>query len=88
VLGASFDTPEENKAFIDAQGFQYDLLSDADKSVGTAYEVTLPADHKYAGYPQRVSFLIDPTGVIRAVYEVKELAEHATQVVADLATFS
>jgi thioredoxin-dependent peroxiredoxin len=88
VFGASFDTPEENKAFKDAQGFQYDLLSDADKAVGTAYEVTLPADHKYANYPQRMSFLIDPAGVLRATYEVKELAEHAAQVIADLASFS
>ena len=44
MLGASFDTPEENKAFADAQSFEFRLLSDVDRAVGAAYEATRPPD--------------------------------------------
>jgi peroxiredoxin Q/BCP len=84
VLGASFDTPEENKAFADAESFGFRLLSDVDRSVGTAYGATRPPDDEYAAMPKRVSFLIDPDGVIRRTYEVKDTAAHADAVLADL----
>ena len=85
MLGASFDTPAENLAFAEAQSFAYRLLSDIDRTVGAAYGVTRPVDHQYAGYPERVSFLIDPVGVVRRVYEVTDVASHAAAVLADLA---
>ena len=84
MLGASFDAPEENKAFADAESFGFRLLSDADRTVGTAYGVTRPPDDQYASMPKRVSFLIDPDGVIRRTYEVKDTAAHADAVLADL----
>ena len=34
IVGASFDTPADNKQFADAEGFPYRLLSDHDRSVG------------------------------------------------------
>jgi peroxiredoxin Q/BCP len=85
VLGASFDTPAENKAFADEQGFAYQLLSDVDRSVGTAYEVVRPAGDQYETFPMRVSYLIDPEGVIRRAYAVSDVAGHADAVLADLA---
>jgi len=85
VLGASFDTPEENLQFAETEGFGYRLLSDADRAVGTAYEVARDPSAEYADYPQRLSYLIDPEGVIRRAYEVSEVAEHAGHVLADLA---
>ena len=39
IVGASFDTPADNKQFADAEGFPYRLLSDRDRSVGQAYGV-------------------------------------------------
>ena len=84
MLGASFDTPAENKAFADAEGFGFRLLSDVDRAVGTAYEATRPPDDDYAAMPKRVSYLIDPEGVIRKAYEVKDTAGHAGEVLADL----
>jgi peroxiredoxin Q/BCP len=86
VLGASFDTPEENKAFAETESFGFRLLSDADRSVGTAYGAVRPPDDPYAAMPKRVSFLIDPEGVIRRTYDVKDTAAHADEVLADLAT--
>jgi len=85
VLGASFDTPEENKAFADAQGFGFPLLSDVDRNVGRAYEVVRAPDERYADFPERRSYLIDPDGVIRRVYSVTDVTAHADEVLADLA---
>jgi len=85
VLGASFDTADENLAFATAQGFAYRLLSDVDRAVGTAYGVVRPSGHQYSDYPERASFLIDPDGIVRRVYEVTDVAHHAADVLADLA---
>lgn len=86
ILGASFDTPEENLAFAIAQEFPYRLLSDVDHSVGTAYEVARDANEKYAEYPRRLSYLIDPEGVVARAYDVTDVAGHAEQVLRDLVT--
>jgi peroxiredoxin Q/BCP len=84
VLGASFDTPEENRAFAEAESFAFPLLSDVDRAVGTAYGATRPPDDQYAAMPRRVSFLIDPDGIVRKTYEVTDPAAHADEVLADL----
>ena len=84
ILGASFDTPEENLAFAVAQQFPFRLLSDVDRTVGKQYEVARPADDSHADYPMRVAYLIDPSGVIKRVYDVKDVSAHASEVLADL----
>lgn len=84
ILGASFDTPEENKAFADAQEFGYTLLSDIDKSVGRAYQVVKAPDEQYADFARRIAYLIDPDGVIRRSYEVSDVAGFAAAVLEDL----
>jgi peroxiredoxin Q/BCP len=85
VLGASFDTPADNKAFADAQDFGFPLLSDVDRLVGELYEVVRGADDQYETFPLRISYLIDPGGVIRHSYSVADVASHAEQVLHDLA---
>jgi thioredoxin-dependent peroxiredoxin len=84
VLGASFDTPAENKAFRDAQEFPFSLLSDVDRTAGRAYDVERSG--QYADYPRRRSFLIDPAGALRVIYDVDDVAAHAETVLADLAS--
>ena len=37
IIGASFDTVEEQRAFAETEGFGYVLISDADKSIGRRY---------------------------------------------------
>ncbi len=86
VVGASFDTPAENKAFRDAQQFPFPLLSDVDRTVGREYGVERSG--KYADYPQRRSFLVDPGGALRVIYDVDDVAAHAETVLADLAALS
>ena len=85
MFGASFDTVAENLAFHQQQHLVYPLLSDVDRVAGKAYGVIRAADSKYADYPERRSFLIDPTGVLRGVYDVTDVAAHADDVLAELA---
>ena len=85
MLGASFDTPEENRAFADDQRFGFQLLSDVDRRVGAAYEVKREPDSQGADYPRRLAYLIDPEGVIRKAYDVKDVGSFAAEVLTDLA---
>jgi peroxiredoxin Q/BCP len=85
VLGVSFDAPEDNKAFAEAESFPFPLLSDVDHSVADAYGARRPPEDPLAAYvAKRVTFLIDPEGVVRKVYEVTDVASHPEEVVADL----
>jgi peroxiredoxin Q/BCP len=88
VLGASFDTPEENRAFSEAENFNFRLLSDTDRSVGSRYEVVRPPDDQYADYPKRVAYLVDPEGTIRRAVEVTDVEGFAAMVLADIAELS
>jgi peroxiredoxin len=42
-------------------------------------------DHKYAGFPERFSYLIRPDGVIAKAYNVTDVGGHAAEVLTDLA---
>lgn len=84
MLGASFDTVQSNHAFATAQQFPFRLLSDVDRVVGKKYRAVRAAGHQYADFPERISYLIDPHGVIRRSYAVHDVAGHAAAVIADL----
>jgi thioredoxin-dependent peroxiredoxin len=84
ILGASFDTPQENLDFATAQKFDYPLLSDADQHIGEAYDVVRDSGDQYAQFAKRLSFLIDPEGIVRRTYVVTDVAGHAAMVLEDL----
>ena len=86
VLGVSFDTPADNKTFAETQNFGFALLSDVDRLVGEAYEVVRATDDQYESFPLRISYLIDPGGIIRNSYTVTDVAAHAEHVLHDLVT--
>ena len=52
--------------------------------MGTAYDVLRPPDDPVATWARRISYLIDPDGVIRRSYVVADTAGHAAEVLADL----
>jgi peroxiredoxin Q/BCP len=85
VVGISFDTPAENRAWAQAQGFDFRLLSDRDHAVGRTYEVEREVDDQYRPFPLRVSYLVDPDGIIRKTFAVSGVADHASEVLATLA---
>ena len=88
VVGASFDTVEEQRAFAETEGFGYALISDPDKSIGHLYHAKRePTEDYYEwGVPRRISYLIDPEGRIAASYDLagQDLDAHAAQVLADI----
>jgi peroxiredoxin len=59
-------------------------LSDVDHLVGRAYGVERGADEANPHYPKRVTFLIDPDGIVVRVYEVSDAGAHPEVVLDDL----
>lgn len=85
ILGASFDTVDENRAFAEAQGFPYRLLSDTSREVGEAYGVVKSPDEQWADFPRRHTILIDPLGRVHRIYVVTDVAANAAEVLTDIA---
>ncbi len=84
LLGASFDTPEDNLAFRASHGFPFPLLSDRDHAVGRLYETERHPDEDAPHWAKRRTYLIDPRGVIRKAYRVRDIPAHPDEVLADL----
>lgn len=67
-------------------------MADTTRSVGAAYDaVRQPGeDFHEAGIPRRISYLIDPEGVIRRSYDLagQDLAAHAAEVLGDIERLS
>ena len=92
MVGASFDTVEEQRTFAETESFPYALISDPDKSIGQSYHAERePGEDYYEhGLPRRITYLIDPDGRIAAASDLagQDLAAHADQVLADIAAHS
>lgn len=84
ILGCSYDPPEKNKEFAEKESFPYALLSDVDHEVAKLYSVAFELGHQYENWPKRFSFLIDPSGNVRKIYKVTDVAGHAEQLLYDL----
>jgi thioredoxin-dependent peroxiredoxin len=68
VLGVSADDVTSHKNFCNKFAFTIDLLSDTDASLMKALGIG-QSEWKGMKFWERTSFVIDPKGVIRAVYE-------------------
>ena len=55
-----------------------------DHAVGRAYGAEKGADEQYPDFPKRITYLIDPEGVVANVYEVTDVAAHPDEVLADI----
>lgn len=82
VLGASFDDVEVNRAFADKHDFPFVLLCDTTRALALKYGA---ADSDDAGAPRRISYLIDPEGIIVRVYDEVSPTRHPGQVLEHLA---
>jgi peroxiredoxin Q/BCP len=74
VLGISFDTPEENRKFAEAQKFPFPLLCDVDRKVGLAYHA---CEKVTDAYPRRITYVIGPDGKIEQAIETQDTAGQA-----------
>jgi peroxiredoxin Q/BCP len=79
ILGCSFDTVAENKAFADKFGYAFPLLCDTDRTVGMAYGACTSPQ---AGFADRISFLIDEKGIIAAAFPKVTPASHPAEILA------
>ena len=68
VVGVSADDVDSHKAFCNKFGFTIDLLADPDHKFLQAAGVG-QSDYKGTMYWNRTSFVIDPEGSLRKVYE-------------------
>lgn len=81
VVGCSFDDVPANRAFAEKFAFPFPLLCDTDRRIGLAYGACARPD---AGHPQRISYLIDAKGVVRACLEKVDPATHAAEILSRL----
>jgi len=86
VLGISPDSPKKHKKFVEKYDLPFTLLSDEGKRVLRKYGVW--GKKKFMGREYegvlRTSFLIDPHGKIKKIYESVVPDGHATEVLEDL----
>jgi thioredoxin-dependent peroxiredoxin len=59
-------------------------LCDVDRAVGRAYGVERGAGEQYRDFPKRVTYLIDPEGVVEKIYEVTDVGAHPDEVLGDI----
>ena len=80
VLGISKDSPESHIKFKEKYELPFTLLSDPGQSTIQAYGASGTLFNK------RITYIIDPEGVIAKVYPDVDPASHATELLNDLKT--
>ena len=73
ILGVSFDTVAENRAFAEKFHFPFRLLCDTKREIGIAYGA---CDTPKDGYARRISYVIDPAGAIAHVFPKVDAKGH------------
>ena len=90
VLGVSIDPVKKHAKFVEKYELPFTLLSDETKLVVEQYGVW--GKKKFMGREymgtNRVTFLIDPKGVIAKVYEKVKPDNHAQEIIKDIKTFA
>lgn len=81
MLGISFDTPAENKAFAEKHGYDFPLLSDVTRATGLAYRA---ADSASEAYAKRFTYVIGPDGKIEQAIDTKDPGGQAAALIEKL----
>lgn len=71
-------------SFSVAQELPFALVSDVDGQVADSFGVRRPPRARWHDYPERRTFLIDPDGIVKGVYDVVDVYHHPQQVLEDL----
>lgn len=80
IVGASADSAESHKAFTEKYQLPFTLVADPARTMLAAFGIG-------TDLPKRATFLIDPLGTIRKIYQGFDTATHATDVQKDLEAF-
>lgn len=84
VLGVSADSGESHKLFSGKYELPFPLLADTDRDVIEQYGAVKPKKTPESSGIARVSYLIDPEGIIAKVYPDVVPETHPEEVMADL----
>lgn len=76
IIGINYDSPKSHKAFQNKHHLQFILLTDADKNVAKKYGTK----RSLLPIPYRMTFVIDPQGIICAVLPDVSVSTHADDV--------
>ena len=83
VVGVSFDSPAENKAFALNNSFQYELWSDLDAELAVHYGAASSSEQAFAS---RHTVVLDEYGRWMLTYSnVSNTVQHPNDVLADMA---
>ncbi|MEW6335988.1 MAG: peroxiredoxin [Acidobacteriota bacterium] len=85
VLGASFDEPKDNAAFVEKEKLPFRLLSDTQRTLAVAVGA---ADSPSRMWARRISYLVGADGTVLKAYADVKPGAHATEVLADFAAFA
>lgn len=81
IVGVSFDSPADNLAWAQDEGFQYDLWSDLDRTLALYYGAAESAEDPK---PIRLSVLLDTDGAVLLEYDVGSgFGTHPAEVLED-----
>ena len=81
MLGISFDTIKENRAFDRKCDFGFPLLCDPDRRIGLAYHAAADPDQATA---DRITYVIDGDGTIAEAYATVDPKSHPAEILATL----
>jgi peroxiredoxin Q/BCP len=90
VLGVSLDTADSHKSFCTKESLSFKLLADPSHKVVDEYGVPVktfdnPNTHEKVTIAMRQTFLIDPSGKIVKVWDVKDIPNHSADVLGAIA---
>jgi peroxiredoxin Q/BCP len=71
IVGVSVDSDESHQKFAECNGLSFALLSDRDRSIAKSYDVL----RFFGAFTKRVTFVIDPDGIVRGVFHHELSAE-------------
>jgi len=77
VVGISLDSVADQKKFHTEQELNFPLLSDPDGSAAAKYGALMEG----RPYAKRVSIVIDPKGIVRAIDEQVQVSSHGDDVI-------
>ncbi len=83
IVGVSADDTASHKSFCTKFAFTIDLLSDTDAALMKALEIG-QSEWKGMKFWDRTTFVVDPNGIIRKVYEKVSPEGHETALLEDI----
>lgn len=82
VVGVSADSVTSHKQFAQKYHLPFSLLADPEKNIITEYGA------KGAIFNKRMTFIIDPKGIIAKIYPEVNPTQHAEEIIRDLQTLT